>query len=106
MNVCGIAEKNPAAVISSVLNAGSARFGVEASTNFLPRSYPYRKSAHQRKLLGGQNDVIGVAGEVPLTQKDTANMGVTPSRGGTIPRYNLNERAEVNTVLFGWLPRV
>ena len=24
-----------------------------------------------------------------LTQKDTANIGVTPSNGGTIPRYML-----------------
>jgi len=26
------------------------------------------------------------------TQKDTANIGVTPRRGGTIPRYNLQPK--------------
>ena len=31
-----------------------------------------------------------------LTQKDTAKMGVTPSKGGTIPRYILGASHEIH----------
>lgn len=80
----GIADKKPAAASSGIESSWLVRFGVKVYMRALEVSYAY--------VVRSVGDIIAVK---RLTQKDTAKMGVTPSKGGTMPRYILGASHEI-----------
>lgn len=78
--VVGTADRKPAVASSVVESLSLVRFGVRLKMSCLEASYALGQ--HHQPL-------VGLWKESSYTQKEIAKIGVTPSNGGTIPRYML-----------------
>jgi hypothetical protein len=82
IKVVGTADRKPAAASSLVESAESLRVGVKVRINRLEASYAWAES------VGSEIANYMYCVREKSTQNESANMGVTPSSGGTTPRYN------------------